>query len=452
MNRKSKRKRNPCESITVPFGANPVDQPNEKTAIRGWAEPMVWTDRMLDALSQGVKGGKWHALIDKVFSKPNLFAAARKVLRKRGAAGVDRQTVEDFAESNQQELDRLAEQLRQGTFVASAVRRTWIDKPGSSEKRPLGIPTIRDRVVQTAVVNVIEPIFDNTFHDRSFGFRRGRSCHDALKVVEEKLNADYVYVVDADLKSYFDTIPKDHLMDLVRSQISDRRMLHLIEQFLDQGIMEKLKSWTPEAGVPQGSVLSPLLANLYLNALDHEMASQGYEMVRYADDFVILCRSESEASVALEKVSDWVSSHGLTLHPEKTHIVDSREKSFSFLGYSFRGRFRFPRKKSHQKFVARLIELTPRKSGLSLFRIISKLNSVIRGWFGYFRHCFWNIFADYDRLIRRRLLRLQLKRNRLNRRRQTRHQRWPIKFFTDAGLSLLRELHIGHVQSLSGHN
>ena len=449
MNEQTNRRTKDYTPVTVPFSARRAGDPLE---IPQWANRSVWTDRMLDTLSVGVKGGKWHALIDKVFSRPNLDDAARKVLGKKGAAGVDRQTVEVFAEHEQTELSRLHQMLRQGTFRPASVRRVWIPKPGSSQKRPLGIPTVRDRVVQTALVHVIEPIFDQTFHDRSFGFRRGRSCHDALQVVEEQLDAGKVFVVDADLKGYFDTIPKDRLLALVRQHISDSRVLSLVESYLDQSIMEELKEWTPEAGVPQGAVLSPVLANLYLNELDHLMADLGFEMVRYADDFVILCRSQEQAEAALTEVRRWVADHGLTLHPEKTHIVDSREKSFSFLGYSFRKQLRFPRKKSHEKFVARLRKLTPRKSGQSLECTIQQLNRTTNGWFTYFRHCHWSIFRDYDAMIRRRLRRLLLKRHLRNPKRMSRTNRWQNAFFTDAGLSSLRQSHNRYVQSLKGPN
>ena len=322
---------------------------------------------MLATLNEGkVRGGKWHTLIDKVYSELNLYSSATKVLGKKGAAGVDGQSVDQFDAHKRKELQRLHESLCEDSYRPAAVRRTWIPKPGSDEKRPLGIPTVRDRVVQTALVHVIEPILDTTFHERSFGFRHGRSCHDALRHVEELLDSGYVYVVDADLKSYFDTIPKDRLMQLVKQKISDSRVLKLIERYLDQGIMEELRTWIPEAGVPQGAVLSPVLSNVYLNPLDHLMADKGFEMVRYADDFVILCRSEFEAEAALEEIKSWVEDNGLTLHPTKTQIVDSRNKSFSFLGYSFRGKLRFPRAKSHRKMMDRIVELTPRKSGESL--------------------------------------------------------------------------------------
>jgi RNA-directed DNA polymerase len=398
-------------------------------------------------LEDKVRGGKWHTLIDKVFYELNLFCSAHKVLGKKGAAGVDRQTVENFAEHEREELQKLETQLREGTYVPAPVRRTWIPKPGSSEKRPLGIPTVRDRVVQTALVHVIEPVLDATFHQRSFGFRHGRGCHDALRCVEELLAAGYVYVVDADLKAYFDTIPKDRLLEIVRQKISDRRVLGLIKQFLDQGIMEDLRTWTPEAGVPQGAVLSPVLSNAYLNPLDHRMAESGFQMVRYADDFVILCRTQEEAEAALAMVRAWVDTHGLKLHPDKTHIVDSRVKSFAFLGYSFRGELRFPRAKSHRKFVDRIRQLTPRKSGESLECMIQRLNRVTRGWFNYFRHCHWNIFKTYDGMIRRRLRRMLLKRNRRNRKRLPRNQRWPNAYFAERGFISLNESHVRFVQS-----
>lgn len=432
--------------VTVPFAATPT---RETPDISQWAHRAVWTDRMLETLLENkVRGGKWHTLIDKVFNEMNLLCSAHQVLRKKGAPGIDRQTVTNFAEHEREELLQLHRKLRDGSYCPASVRRTWIPKPGSSEKRPLGIPTVRDRVVQTAVVHVIEPILDATFHERSFGFRHGRGCHDALRCVEELLAAGYGYVVDADLKGYFDTIPKDRLLEIVKQKISDHRVLGLIQQFLDQGIMEDMRTWTPEAGVPQGAVLSPVLANAYLNPLDHQMAKLGFQMVRYADDFVILCRTREEAEAALAEVRQWVEVQGLTLHPEKTHIVDSREESFAFLGYSFRGKLRFPRAKSHQKFVDRIRELTPRKSGDSLETMIQRINRSTQGWFNFFRHCHWSVFREYDGMIHRRLRRMLLKRNRRNRKRQPRNHRWPNAYFTERGLISLNATHARFVQSI----
>ena len=449
----AKRKSKDYIPVTVPFSAaSRAGDLDGKSAIEisDWANRSVWTDRMLNALTVGVRSGKWHALIDKVYRELNLFVSARKVVGKKGAAGVDRQSTEDFSEQEIAEIKRLHEQLRNGTYRPAAIRRVQIPKPGSHQKRPLGIPTVRDRVVQTALVNVLEPIFDNEFHERSFGFRHGRSCHDALRIVEELLESDHVFVVDADLQGYFDTIPKDRLLDLVREKITDRRVLELVKLFLDQSVLEELREWTPESGVPQGAVLSPMLSNLYLNELDHRMADLGYEMVRYADDFVILCRSQEQAEMALEEVKRFVSEAGLTLHPTKTHIVDSRVKSFDFLGYSFRGKLRFPRAKSHRKMVDTIRRLTPRKSGQSLEQTIREINRVTVGWFAYFRHCTWNIFDKYDGMIRRRLRRQLLKRHRRNPKRLCRTRRWPNVYFSARGYRSLRISHTAYVQSLEG--
>src|SRR5947209_3393553 len=278
-----------------------------------WAEPSVWTDRMLTALEQGVQGGIWFSLIDKVYAPANLAAATAKVAANRGAAGVDHVRVEEFVGHAERNLKDLGEQLRRGSFQPQAIRRVFIPKPGSTEKRPLGIPTVRDRVAQAALVHVLEPIFERDFAPTSYGFRPGRGAQQALDRVEERLAAGYHYVVDADLKSYFDTIPHDRLLARIREKVADGRLLALIESFLTAGILEGLHAWTPAAGAPQGAVLSPLLSNIYLHPLDQLLASSGLEMVRYADDFVILCRSRDEAERALALVQAWVEANGLAL-------------------------------------------------------------------------------------------------------------------------------------------
>jgi RNA-directed DNA polymerase len=413
-----------------------------------WAERAVWTERMLTALEQGVKGDRWFSLIDKVHTEDNLIAAYIQVAHNQGAAGVDHVTVQDFGSRSRDELRKLSQQLRDGTYRPQAVRRVHIPKPGTNETRPLGIPTVRDRVVQAAVVNVIQPIFEKEFAAHSYGFRPGRGCKDALRRVDQLLKAGYVYVVDADLKSYFDTIPHDRLMARLNERISDGRLLSLIQSFLKAGILDGLTEWTPEAGAPQGAVLSPLLSNVYLNPLDHLMAQAGFEMVRYADDFVILCRTAEEAQRALELVKQWTSENGLVLHPTKTKIVDERTDGFEFLGYRFVKRRRFPRRKSLAKLKAALRSKTKRTSGDSLHCTVASLNRTLRGWFTYFQHGHRNVFRDVDGWTRMRLRSILRKRSgRRGRGRGSDHQRWPNAYFATHGLYSLVTAHALAVQS-----
>jgi RNA-directed DNA polymerase len=433
---------------TVPFAARPAGEP---PSIEEWANRSVWTDRMLTALRQGVRGGRWHTLIDKVYEPFTLAFASCSVMANNGAAGVDHQTVDDFWEQWQPELRRLSDALRTDTYRPQAVRRVWIPKPGSTEKRPLGIPTVRDRVVQTALLHVLEPIFDSTFAEHSYGFRHGRGCHHALERVEVLLNEGQVYVVDADLKSYFDTIPKDRLLARVREKVSDRRTLRLVEMFLEQGVLDELTEWVPETGTPQGAVISPLLANLYLNPLDHLLADAGYALVRYADDFVILCRTREAAEQALELVRRWVEDNGLTLHPTKTKIVDARTDGFDFLGYTFRGVLRLPRKKSLDKLKTTIRVTTPRTNGHSLTCIVASLRPVLQGWFTYFRHCTGTVYRNLDRWIRMRLRSILRKRRGGSGRGQgTDHYRWPNKFFAEHRLYNLSAAHVRFCQSPLG--
>ncbi|RME50009.1 MAG: group II intron reverse transcriptase/maturase, partial [Caldilineae bacterium] len=281
---------------------------------------------MLAALEEGVRGGRWYSLMDKVYRLRTLYRAYERVARNKGAAGVDHVTVKEFTRRLEWNLERLSESLRLGTYRPQAVKRVWIPKPGSRERRPLGIPTVRDRVVQTALRIVLEPIFEQRFAEQSYGFRPGRGCKDALRRVDELLGEGYRYVVDADLKSYFDTIPHERLLSLVGERVSDGVVLQLVASFLEQGILDGMSSWTPEEGTPQGAVISPLLSNIYLDPLDQLMARRGFQMVRYADDFVILCRTRREAERALALVQEWTASAGLRLHPEKTRIADAQEE------------------------------------------------------------------------------------------------------------------------------
>ena len=441
-------KRTDQRPTTVPFAATPAGQP---PSVKEWANRAVWTERMLSALAAGVRGGRWHTLIDKVYQPMNLLLASISVLGNAGAAGVDQQTVAQFQAQHLEELRRLAADLRAETYRPQAVRRVWIPKPGSTDKRPLGIPTVRDRVVQTALLHVLEPIFDVTFAEHSYGFRHGRGCQHALERIEALLAQGYVVVVDADLKSYFDTIPKDRLLERVREKVSDSRVLRLLAMFLDQGVLDGLHEWTPETGTPQGAVISPLLANLYLNPLDHQVAEAGFAMVRYADDFVILCRSREEADRALARVRGWVEENGLTLHPTKTKIVDARTDGFDFLGYTFRGRLRLPRPKSLDKLKDAIRAKTRRTHGHSLKVTIGSLTATLQGWFGYFRHCHWNVYTDLDGWVRMRLRSILRKRaGRQGRGRGADHQRWPNAYFTAQGLYSLSAAQERLSQSLTG--
>jgi RNA-directed DNA polymerase len=329
-----------------------------------------------------------------------------------------------------------------------------IPKPGSRETRPLGIPTVRDRVVQGAVRQVLEPIFEKEFAEHSYGFRPRRGCKDALRRVTQLLKSGHVYVVDADLKSYFDTIPHEPLMGLLQEHVADGRVLKLVESYLAAGVFDGLSRWNPIAGAPQGAVLSPLLSNIYLNPLDHEMARGGWEMVRYADDFVVACRTAEEAERALAKVREWAASAGLQLHPTKTRIVDVRVEGFDFLGYHFRAEGdghirRRPRNKSLKKLKAAIREKTMRTDGRSLERIIEDVSRTLRGWYGYFKHSHWWTFRDLDVWIRVRLRSILRKRSgRKGRARSLAdHLRWNNRFLARHGLFNLKAAHALELQS-----
>jgi len=325
------------ETKPAPVAATPT-QAGEARDPWWWVERTVWTERRLRRLTTSEPANRvWFTLVDKTYAPANLASAFIKVWRNGGSAGADAQTVAHFGRHAEEELSRLHEQLREGTYRPQPVRRAWIPKPGSRQKRPLGIPAVRDRIVQAALRHVLEPIFETEFAGHSYGFRPGRGAKDALRRVDTRFKAGHDWVVDADLKSDFDTIPHERMLALIQARVADGRVLALVRQFLRAGVMEESKGWQPtECGTPQGGVISPLLANLYLDPLDHQMERAGWEMVRYADDFVILCRSQAEAQAALDAVRAWVNEAGLTLHTEKTRIVNATQPGgFDFLGYHF---------------------------------------------------------------------------------------------------------------------
>jgi len=410
-----------------------------------WVERSVWTERMLTRLTSGESADRvWFSLMDKTYSPTNLTSAFDKVWQKDGCAGADEQTVAHFARHAEEELSRLHEQLRAGTYRPQPVRRAWIDKPGSKEKRPLGIPAVRDRVVQAALRHVLEPIFETEFAEQSYGFRPGRGAKDALRRVVTLLQTGHGWVVDADLKSYFDTIPHERLQALVKARVADGRVLALLESFLRAGVLEAGKGWQPtESGTPQGGGISPLLANLYLNPLDHHMAKAGWEMVRYADDLVILCRSQAEAHAALATMKVWVAEAGLTVHPEKTRVVNATQLGgFDFLGYHFERGKRWPRKKSLGKLKDRVRVQTSRLDGRSLQEIVADVNRTLRGWYGYFQHSSTKTFEIVDGYVRRRLRSLlQWRRDGRGKGKGAADQRWPNEWFARCGLLSLKTEH-----------
>jgi RNA-directed DNA polymerase len=406
---------------------------------------MVWTERMLATLETGIEGGKWFRLIDKVWSPKNLGRSLEKVIAKGGSAGVDQQSARQIEVHKDQTIAKLEQELRSTQYQPQAVKRVWIPKPGSKEKRPLGVPTLRDRIVQGALLHVIEPIFERDFAPQSYGFRPGKGCKDALRRVDELLKSGYHWVVDADLKSYFDTIPQEKLMERIREKIADGRVLKLLEGILGAGVMESAKGWQPtEQGTPQGAVVSPLLSNIYLDGLDWQMARSGLEMVRYADDFIVLCRSQEQAQQALELVRRWVEENGLSLHPNKTRLVDtSQAGGFDFLGYHFERGMKWPRRKSLNKLKDTIRRKSRRTEGRSMRVICEDLNGSLRGWFEYFKHSKANVFGPIDSYARGRLRSILRKRlGKKGRGRGNDHQRWPNAYFTTVGLFSLKQAHL----------
>lgn len=410
-----------------------------------WVERSIWTDRMLRSLERGIEGGKWFALMDKVYRIANLQSAFNQVWSNGGSAGIDGQSVKAFEAQEEQQLQQLSQELKSGTYRPRAVKRVWIPKAGSNEKRPLGIPVVRDRVVQTALRNVIEPIFERDFAEQSYGFRPRRGTKDALRRVQELLNQAHHWVVDADIKGYFDSINHRQLMAKVGTKISDGRVLELIESYLKVGVMEQCKGWeASEQGTPQGGVISPLLANIYLDKLDWIISNAGMQMVRYADDFVVLCTSQIQAQSALTLISEWIQEAQLQLHPQKTKIIDATQPGgFEFLGYHFERGYKWPRQKSVLKVREAVRKHTGRTNGQSFEYTIARLNPILRGWYNYFRHGKVHTLGNLDGWVRGRLR--SILRKRTKRKGKAKggpdHRRWPNRFFEEAGLFNLTTAH-----------
>jgi len=423
--------------------------------LREWlqrtAEPCVWTERMLTALVEGVKGDKWFSLMDKVYARRTLSRAWERVRSKGTAAGVDRQSMAFFAKDAEKRLDKLHRELKEDRYTPQPVKRTWIDKSGKKEKRPLGIPAVRDRIVQTALLMVLEPIFEREFVPNSYGFRKGMGCKDALREVDQHVQAGCNWVVDVDFKGFFDTIDHERLMELIRRRISDGRVLALLQAYLNAEILDGMRRWKPETGTPQGAVISPLLANVFLHELDVRMKQAGHRMVRYADDFVVLCETETEANSALEMVHCYADEYELTVHPDKTRIGNCSRygEGFDFLGYHFERGKRWPSAEKLPQLRARLRPLLKRTNGRSLEAIIADINPILRGWFEYFKHSGLSAMKTVDGWVRKRLRSiLRKRRKRKGNAKGADHQRWPNVFFTAHGLFSLKQARESTRQSL----
>jgi RNA-directed DNA polymerase len=443
-------------SARVPEEATRDEEARRQRQERwSWVEPKVWTERMVAALETGVKGGKWFSLMDKIDAERTLGAAWERVRRNSGSAGVDRQSVEAFAAHAERYLGELRDALRGGTYRPESVRRVWIPKPGKAERRPLGIPTVKDRVVQTALKLVLEPIWEAAFAEQSYGFRPRRGCKDALRRVQELLNDGSTWVVDVDVQGYFDSIPHARLMEEVKRRVADGAVLRVLEAYLHQGVLDGLEQWQPEQGTPQGAVISPLLANIYLDPLDHLLAEQGYQSVRYADDLVVLCRTESEAAAVLGKLREWMTSRGLTLHPEKTRIVDAEQAGgFDFLGYHFERGRRWPSKRSERQLRDKVRAKTRRMTSGSLDAIVAELNPTLRGWWEYFKQSHWTTWEPLDGWIRMRLRSILRWRQGKKGRGQSGndHRRWPNAYFAEHGLFTMAGAHRHAVRALNSHS
>lgn len=367
---------------------------------------------------------KVHSLVDKIYQRKNLQVAWEKVKRNRGAGGIDGEDLAAFEAELEANLERLHRELKEGTYAAQPVQQHLIPKAGKpGQYRPLGIPTIYDRVCQQAILNRLEPIFEPVFDEANFGYRRGRSTKDALRKIWRELEEGNEWVVDADLKDFFGSVDQDKLLSLVNQRVSDGRVLGLIHQILKAGCVAEGKRLATEEGVPQGGVISLLMSNILLTPFDWEMRCRGYRVTRYADDWLVTCKSRREAEAALTAAERILAKLGVRLHAEKTRIVHVR-KGFEFLGYKIkRGQrplrlsaekirsgvrhgdlYAFPRNRSIQHFKDQIRQRTRRKAPVSTPELIQQINPVIRGWGLYFcKAHVRRLFHRLDHWIVRRL-------------------------------------------------
>lgn len=365
---------------------------------------------------------KVHSLIDKVYHPTNLGMSWESVRVNGGGGGIDKVSIPAFEAVAETELARLHQELKQDTYQPMPVRRILIPKKGRlNEKRPLGIPAIRDRVCQQALKNRLEPIFEPLFSECSFGYRSGKSAHQAMRKIYRELMDECEWIVDADLRDFFGTVHHGPLIDMIAEQVSDGRILKLVRQMLEAGYMENGKKYATPNGTPQGSVVSPLFSNIYLNRFDHEMTARGYRLTRFADDWVVLCKTQTEAARALRDARTILGSLGLTLHSDKTKITHIKW-GLEFLGYKLkRGKglslprekvkkqpriniYAYPKDKSIKQFMDTIRARTSRRVPLTIFQLIDFINPVIRGWGNYYRKAHVRkLFNRLQRWIVRRI-------------------------------------------------
>lgn len=353
---------------------------------------------------------KYYSLIDKIYNKSNILEAFKRVKKNKGAPGIDGETVQNFECLLEERINEIHCELKNGDYKPNAVRRTYIEKDDGS-KRPLGIPTVKDRVVQQAVRNIIEPIFEPDFHPSSYGYRPKRSCQMAVAKAEGFANHwGLEYVVDMDLSKCFDTLNHELIIKSVNKRISDGKVLKLIEAFLQSGILEDGSFYETTIGSPQGGVISPLLMNIYMDKFDQEMKNKNIRIVRYADDILIFAKSKSEAGRYKEIATKILEQElKLTVNVKKTHITNI-DKGIAYLGFIIKKKYISIQPKRIEKLKDRIRELTPRNSGLNLGYMVWKLNPILRGWCNYFKiaNC-KSIFANIIGWIRRRLRMKQMK-------------------------------------------